>query len=351
MSKRKTPTMYDVARLAGVSQKTVSRVFNNEPFVGEKTREKVLNAAAELEFTPNVAARRLAGTKTYVIGLVFHSDIDLVSTSGGFISQLTHAALMKCHQEGYGLLLQSCGVDAVEDHRTLAQLATSGSVDGLILVPPLADSRELLDLLDSKNIKYIECFSSRSANSAVPYVAADDYKGARDLTHLLLRQGHRRIAYVAGVPSHQSSIDRRRGFEDACREAGVAAEPELIIQGAFNYESGIACARHLLALTPRPTAIMSFNDDVASGVLTVAHQMALNIPGDLSIAGFDDAGIATQLWPPLTTVRQPIGDIITLAIDLLIKSLRGESDEIGSIVLPVKTIERESVGPPRSSSI
>ena len=119
----------------------------------------------------------------------------------------------------------------------------------------------------------------------------------------------------------------------------------MVIQGGFNFESGIACARKLLILTPPPTAILAFNDDVASGVLTVAHQMAINVPVDLSIAGFDDAGIAQQLWPPLTTVRQPITDIVTLATELLLKSVRGEADEVGSIALPVQIIERESVGP------
>lgn len=337
--------MYDVARIAGVSQKTVSRVFNNEPLVSENTRKRVLDAAAQLQFSPNVAARRLATKKSFVIGLVFESSADKAKTSGGFVAEVTQAALSKCHQEGYGLLLHSCGLAQPEDHRALVQLCKGGSVDGLVLTPPLADSQPLLDLLDSQNIKYVECFSSRSASSTVPYVAVDDRQGAKDLTRLLLQMGHRRIAYIKGKATHQSSEERWQGFQSAHLEAGVEIDPTLVIQGDFTFESGISCARELLSERERPTAILAFNDDIASGVLSVAHQMAIKVPEELSIAGFDDVGIAPQLWPPLTTVKQPIRDIITLGTDLLLKLLREEPDEVGSIVLPTKVVERKSVGP------
>jgi len=336
--------MYDVATIAGVSQKTVSRVFRNEPNVGEKTRDRVLHAANQLGFSPNVAARRLATKRSSVIGLVFDTRILSVESNLGFYQLVSQASLVRCRQEGYGLLLHSCDAKKTEDRLALMQLCKGGSVDGLVLLPPLADSHELAELLSSNNIKYVECFSSRSVGAKVPYVVADDRQGAKDLTRLLIGLGHKRIAYAQGPPGIQSSQDRAIGFQEAHVEAGITMDSDLVVSSGFTFEDGIICGEQLLSLERPPTAIFAFNDSVASGILNIAHQKGIKVPSELSIAGYDDVGIAHQLWPPLTTVRQPIRAAATSCIDLLLKILSNEGFENRSIVLPVKVIERGSTG-------
>ncbi|MDC1144586.1 LacI family DNA-binding transcriptional regulator [Porticoccaceae bacterium] len=345
MNANKNPTMYDVARVAGVSQKTVSRVFRKEPNVEEKTRDRILRAANQLGFSPNVAAQRLATKQSLVIALVFDARIRSVRTNSGFYLGLSQAALVKCHQQGYGLLLHSCDAEQASDRQAILQLCKGGSVDGLVLVSPLADSHALLELLDSNNIKYVECFSSRSAGAGVPYAVANDREGAKDLTRLLIKLGHRRIAFVQADHQAQSSQERTIGFQEAHAEAGITVDPDLITLGGFTFEAGLDCGEHLLSLERPPTAILAYNDDVASGILCIAHQKGIQVPNELSIAGFDDAGIAHQLWPPLTTVRQPIRDIATCCIDILLKLLRNEVNDNQSIVFPTTVMERGSTGP------
>jgi LacI family transcriptional regulator len=184
-------------------------------------------------------------------------------------------------------------------------------------------------------------------------VRIDDFAAAREITTHLLELGHRRIGFIRGLPSTTASAERYRGFATAIAEYGLKADEAPVEQGYFTYRSGLIAAERLLARDPRPTAIFASNDDMAAATVNVAHRAGLDVPGDLSVVGFDDTAPATTVWPELTTIRQPISDMAEAAVELLMADLRngGEaSSGDNERVLEHEMIIRDSSGPPPGSS-
>lgn len=291
-------TIDDVAKTAGVSIKTVSRVVNREKNVSPKTQEKVEAVIAELNYRPNRSARGLAGNRSYLIGLVYDNPSD------NFVMRAQAGVLQECQPHHYGLALHPCDSSSPDLSDNVLEWVKYTNVDGLILTPPVCDKADLIRALQDENVPYV-VVSSVSLGDA-PYVMIDETAAAREMTEHLISIGHTRIAFIKGHPDHQASALRYKGFMQAMQNADISIEPALVLQGYFDFASGGRIAHQMLSLKNPPSAIFASNDDMAAGAVHVAHDMGLVIPKDIAIAGFDDANLSHQIWPSLSTVRQPV---------------------------------------------
>jgi LacI family transcriptional regulator len=329
-----------VAELAGVSIKTVSRVFNREPHVRGETREKVLGAAASLKYQPNLSAKRLASQRTFLIGMLY-DDPD-PANENDYVTALQSGSLRACREDGYHLLISPCRADSIELMGEVFGL--SQQVDGLIVLQPLSDMQTLNHLLLGNDIPCVRV-SQRQFNG-FPWISVADVDAADEMTEHLLQLGHRRIGFIIGDPEHGQSHDRHAGYRRALERHGIEYDRELVQQGHFDYESGCSCAEQLLSMPRRPTAIFASNDPMAMGVLSAAHEMGFDVPGELSVAGFDDSPLARHAWPPLTTVRQPIAEVARLAAKELIGRLEDRSEGPSHHCLKAELVLRRSTAVP-----
>lgn len=332
----KRATIHDVARLAGVSIKTVSRVFNDEPNVRDEIREKVRQAGSDLRYRPNAAARNLVERRSHLIGLFFENP------SSSYVTELQMGALARLRGTRYRLLIFP--VEHRDDIRGLMiETAHASGLDGIIVTPPMSDDPLILQELLASAMPF-----ARVAGDCDVYptdsVTIDDEAAAFDLTKYILSLGHRRIAFIIGDPTHRSADLRLKGFRRALREAGIDGDPQYEVAGAFSFASGLAAGMQLLSATHRPTAILASNDDMATGVLQIAHELQITVPDQLTVVGFDDTSIASMVWPQLTTIRQPIYEMSRLATDMLLHQLEtGQTSPSSQI--DYQLILRQSSGP------
>ncbi len=332
-------TIDDVALRAGVSIKTVSRVFNREPNVRQSTRDKVFATARTMGYAPNISARRLAARRSFIVALVYRDD-----DVNHYIPDIQHGALDTCRERGYNLLLHPCQGDIDDAAHEIQQLARQALLDGFIVTPPLADSRKLLTAMASLELPFVRV-SQLFRSQFSPSVSVGDRQGAFRMTEYLAGLNHRNVAFIVGNENQGASVDRLRGYRDAVKEFGLTDNPELIRQGDFTFESGSRCMTELLSLKKRPTAVFASNDDMAAGALMVAHRDGRAVPGDLSIVGFDDIAMSQRLWPPLTTVRQPTKKAAAVATAMLLDSLRTADRTPVNREIPTELVIRESAGP------
>jgi LacI family transcriptional regulator len=322
----------DVSRAAGVSIKTVSRVINNERYVRAATKARVEEAMASLGFQPSQAARALAGGKSLQIALV-------CSNPGPYyLHGLIGGLRGRCAEQGVRLIVHAYEVETDELGADVLTFFRQMGFDGAILTPPIADHEPVLDELERAGTPYVRISPGKQLERGAS-VAIDNEGAARAMTRRLIDLGHQRIGFVIGHKGFAVSEQRLGGYLSALRESGMALDGNLLQQGWFDFRSGQAAAEALLDLRRAPTAIFASSDDMAAGVLSVAHQRGLRVPGDLSIAGFDDTDLASLVWPGLTTMRQPIREMAERAADLL---FAGSEDRI---VLPSELVERASTGP------
>ncbi len=336
-------TIRDVAQTAGVSIKTVSRVLNDEPFVRDETRGKVMAAINDLGFVTNLSAKRLAKGQALAIGLLYHN------ASWHYILDVQRGVLDTARVAGYSTLMHPCDSARPTDVRDILALVTQRQVDGLIFSPPADNAKSLLESLDQTGIPFVR-LTPFDRERAWPYVTATDRIGAYEMTRYLLSLGHRRIGYVFGIPEGRASHDRFAGYREALVEAGVAYDEILVRYGNDHFDAGCEAARSLLSLTPRPTAIFCSNDEMASGVCGATQDMGLRVPGDVSVAGFDDVPLARQIWPPLTTVCQPIYDIAVAATRLLLGLLSHHAPPDLHQEIPTRLIIRQSTAAPKDET-
>jgi LacI family transcriptional regulator len=341
---RGTVTIQDVAEAAGVSTMTVSRVMNGAVNVREETRQRVLEAVAELNYSPNVAARSLAAGNATHVGLFYANPSD------AYLTQFLVGALEGARRAGCHLVLEVCEGETAEAQAEATRRFAQTNVEGVILPPPISEYEPVHAELAAANIPVVTVARARMAGDL--NVGIDDYRGAFELTRYLIGLGHRRIGLIRGHPRHMASDERHRGFVDAMVEAGIDPATAPVEQGYFSYRSGLEAAERLLDRTPRPTAIFASNDDMAAAAVGVAHRRGLDVPGDLSVVGFDDTSLATTVWPELTTIRQPIAAMAEAALDILLLKLRGRHASTAGApptnLLDFEFIERDSAGPPRS---
>lgn len=331
-------TIADVARAAGVSIKTVSRVANNEPNVREGTRAKVLKVIADLNYRPNPSARSLASRRSYLVGLLY----DNPSTS--YLVNIQEGALRASRATGYGLIIHPCVYKDPNLASELKMMIAQSKVDGLVLTPPLSDMTSVIKLLEEMGMPFARVApADRSDTDRAIYT--NDAEACAEMTMYLHSLGHEDIAFIIGHPDHGAVAQRFDGYRAGMKQCGLTVREDAVAQGYNSFESGVTCAQQLLNSTKRPTAIFASNDDMAAGVMHTAHEMGLEIPGDLSVAGFDDIPLASYLWPSLTTVRQPIRRMAALATELLLEKLGArDNGEIDSVVKSELVI-RESTGP------
>ena len=336
---KRRKTIHDVAELAGVSIKTVSRVFNREPKVKQGTRDKVFETARSLGYAPNISARRLAARRSFIVGLLYRDD-----DVNHYIPDIQHGALDACRERGYNLLLHPCEGGVGEAALEIQELARQALLDGFIVTPPLADSLELMDEMTRIRVPFVRV-SQLHRGRLSPSVAVADRLGAYRMTEYLSGLGHRDIAFIVGSKNQGASIDRLQGYRDAVVKLALRDEAAWIRQGDFTFESGGRCMTELLALKKRPTAVFASNDDMAAGALLVAHRQGFEVPADLSIVGFDDIAMSQRLWPPLTTVRQPTKKAAFAATTMLLDRLAAGHSPPSSMELETELVIRQSAGP------
>jgi LacI family transcriptional regulator len=304
-------TITDVAKEAGVSMKTVSRVLNNEPNVAKTTRERVMEAAAALQYTPNLAARGLASSRSYLIALIYDNP------SPSYISNLQRGAVAACRARGYHLVLQPMSAEDANGAAAEPLIRRLG-VDAVVVAPPLSDSAVLRDVLKRVGLRHVLIGPDDADDRAA--VQMDDRDAAARMTEHLIALGHKDIGFIEGPDDHSSSARRREGFERAMKAAGLTVRPDRVTAGDFTLKSGQDAAEQLLAdEADRPTAIFASNDDMAAGAMQIAGRKGLDVPGDISVSGFDDTPVARTVWPPMTTVAQPIRAMGERAVQRLVE--------------------------------
>jgi LacI family transcriptional regulator len=338
-------TINDVAKLAGVSMKTVSRVINKEPSVRKKTYDLVMSAVNELNYQPNIAARNLAGTSSFAIGLVYDNP------NAYYVIDMQNGVLSRCKDEGYELVIHPCSYldDNMQDE--FITMIKRSRLAGLVLTPPLSEQQSIIDMLDEMKVQYVRLLSGREND--VPErnncILVNDYAAAYEITQHLMSLGHKRIAFVLGDKEHKSTSERLAGYQQALRDHNIEPSEELLYEGSYSFESGVKGAKALLE-NGNPhgiTAILGGNDEVAAGALFAARLMNIDIPSELSITGFEDSPFSRQTWPKLTTAHQANDVISEHAARLLFSKTRGsrkQDKDIKTTFTP-SLVVRESTGP------
>ena len=304
-------TIQEVADLAKVSAKTVSRVINNEPRVRAATRNRILAAIEQLNYRPNLNARGLASNRSFLIGL-------FCDRPGDYLSEFQAGAVERCRESHMHLMVEPWDVQSPTVEKQLDTLLGQLRMEGVILLPPLSDHPLVLSKLQEAAIPIVR-IAPKHKLSTTPSIGIDDYAAAREVTAHLLQLGHRRIGFILGRPQHGATEQRYLGFIDELRAHEVPVDFDLIQTGNFLFADGLVCAERMLRSASPPTAIFASNDDMAAAVVSMARKFGIDLPGQLSVAGFDDAPVATMIWPELTTVRQPVAAMARIAADLIIR--------------------------------
>lgn len=335
------PTISDVARLASCSPMTVSRVINGEASVREETREAVLAAIAQLNYSPNKAARSLAGASEIRIALLYSNP------SASYLSEFLMGSLDQASRSDVHLQVERCEFGADEE-KVVRRLVELG-IDGFVLPSPLCDEQPLLDLLRKLKARAV-LVGPGKAEAHHSAVMIDEYQAAYDMTAHIIGLGHKRIGFIVGNPHQTASGQRLSGYLDAMSEGGLDVPEGMVMQGLFTYRSGIDAATRLLDQPDPPSAIFASNDDMAAATVAVAQRRHLDVPADLSVCGFDDTAIASTIWPELTTIRQPIRQMTAWAVDAgarMLKAKRaGERVKPETKTLPYTLVRRESDAAP-----
>jgi LacI family transcriptional regulator len=336
------PTINDVARLAQVSKKTVSRVINRSPFVSVETRERVDKVIADLGYIPDPQAQGLAFRRSFVIGFIYNNP------NPQYIVNAQQGILDAARQRGFELMVRPCDMGSPTFLDDMRAFVERQKLFGVIMFPRVSEDERLADLLAGLGCPYVRV-ASVALDDPECMVVSHDAEGAYEAARHLAALGHRRIALITGPKTFRSAHERRRGFEAGLVSSGLTLDPRYVAEGEYTFESGVAQADALLRLEARPTAICTLNDEMAAGVYRAAHVLGLSIPGDLSVVGFDDAPIATRLWPPLTTVLLPIGEMGRRAAEALMADLGAgatEAEAIAASRITPSLIVRESTAAP-----
>lgn len=335
------PTINDIARLAGVSKKTVSRVINDSPLLTEETRDKVKLVIAEHGYVPNPQARALALGRNFLIGLVHDNP------NAQMILNMQQGILEGLRDTEFAMVVQPVNRSSPTLIEDMREFIVRQRLYGIVILPPISENDAVAKMCKEAGCRYVRMGSAVLDNSA-HMVASNDRDAVRDATEFLIAQGHSRIAIVTGPHGFRSAAERLAGFEDALTAANMKLPRSFRAQGEYTFESGLSATEKLLDLSPRPTAIFASNDEMAAAVLYAARLRGIDVPEELSIIGFDDTPIASRVWPPLTTVRWPI---VAMGRSAAHKLIAGAIDEVDPENEPSEflstLIRRGSVAPPK----
>lgn len=314
------PTISDVAALSGVGRSTVSRVLSNSPNVSDDVRARVLRAVEKTNYRVNLQARVLAKGQTPSLCWVLPIDID-VEPNSFYNAMIEIGAFRAAAEAGFILNLRPLYPNSPNKAEIIRDLILHQGALGLVLTSPFSDDCALIGQALSLNVPIIAIGAGKNGRALIDGVGLDDEKASHDLTTHLLEKGHQKFAFVHGAPNDASSQLRFDGFCRALSEAGLDLESVAIFHGSYNFRTGSEIGLEILRGSELPSAIVCANDDMAAGVIFRLHESGISVPKDISVTGFDDAPIASVLWPPLTTVKQPVKRIAKRAIELLISRL------------------------------
>ncbi|MEM7703168.1 MAG: LacI family DNA-binding transcriptional regulator [Pseudomonadota bacterium] len=334
------PTINDVASLAGVSKKTVSRVINNSPLLSEKTRLKVQSVIEDIGFVPSLQARALALSRNFIIAVI------LDNPNAQFLVNVQQGILDELKGTEYGLMVQPVDRTSADLYDNIRAFLERHRPHGLVLLPPISEDDAVAQICEDFGCGYIR-MGSIKLGAAEHTISSNDREAVREAVSYLIAKGHSRIGLIEGPEGFTSPRERRAGFEEALAEAGLALAPELVRPGRYTFESGVEAGQSLVDLENPPTAIFACNDEMAIGAIIAARRSGLLIPEDLSVIGFDDTPLSSHIWPALTTVRWPIVEMARMAARKLIA--RDDKETAARWQLPSELIERTSVIPPKAS--
>jgi LacI family transcriptional regulator len=332
---RKNITIQDVAKTAGVSVSTVSRVLNNKADVAEETLEKIQSVIKDLGYASSLAARSMRSLRTNVIGLL------LPDVATPYCQQILKGANRAIAASNYDLIIYTNGnsweYDTAEQESHYVMLLNGGIVDGVIVVTPTA--------LGFKTNAPLVIIDPNNESPDLPSVISTNREGAFEAMQYLTSLGHRRIGHITGRIDLISAGLRLQGYKDGLAAAGIPYDESLVQVGDYLLETSLACAERLLSLDPRPTAVFASNDMSAMGMYEAVAKAGLRIPEDISIVGFDNLSEAAYLQPPLTTVDQFVADMADLATQKLIRLLDGQGDDEKLSIIPTRLVIRDSCIP------
>ncbi|MFP5391572.1 MAG: LacI family DNA-binding transcriptional regulator [Gammaproteobacteria bacterium] len=333
---RKTSKLSEVAALAGVSPITASRAIRGVGYVSEAARERIMAAAAQLNYTPDMLARRMRGDKSKLIGVFVNNYGSVV------LHEIIRTISAIARPQGYDLVVFNAErFDRPGRSETCEML--SKLCDGLLLLLPNAND----GYLDVVNQQRFPCvlvnFDAKPMN--VPVVAVENRIGARRAVEHLLGLGHRRIGFIAGTSATGQSAERFLGYTDALNAAGIDVDPALCVEGAFNQTGGYSATERLLALPVPPTAIFAANDEMAFGAIDAAASRGMAVPRDLSVIGFDDIPTSSYVFPKLTTMRQPYDAMAERAVREVLDLIEGKPWHARRIAFPMELMLRHSTAP------
>jgi LacI family transcriptional regulator len=310
--------------------------MNAEPNVSAKTHERVMAAVTALEYHPNLSARSLAGSRSFLVAALVDEKLTLDHWRTGhgtdYLARIQLGATLACREAGYHLLVVLVDHGTPAGRQQLTRMLATLKPDGVILTPPSADSEVALGDLRRTGTPYVRLGPEHSHGGGLR-LSLNDRSAARGMTDYLVSLGHRRIGFIGGDERYGSSRARRDGFTEAMAARGLATP--WMPCGDYTFQSGLTCGRAMLARTRRPSAIFASNDEMALGCMAAAAECGLRVPDDVSIAGFDDSGGSRLSRPALTTLRQPIEDMAALAARALIDgSVSQDCDREGGRELP-----------------
>ncbi len=327
------PTIKDVAELAEVHPSTVSRVINGNPRISEKTKNRVLLIIKKLGYTPNAIARGLKTKRTHTLGMLI-PDI-----TNPFFAEIARGVEDAANKNSFNVIL--CNTDdKLKKERTYLDILKEKRVDGLILGTAHTKDDSILEL-EKNNFPYI-LVSRNIEELDKNCIIIDDVVGGIMATEYLIRLGHRRIAHITGPLKVRAAIDRVDGYKNALKKYHIEYKEELIEEGDFRIKSGYQAMKKFLDLPEPPTAIFAANDLLALGAMQAIQKMKFHIPEDFSIIGFDDIRVSSFVYPPLTTIRQPMLEMGILAVKMLLKIIEEGEFNQRRIILQPKLIIRES---------
>ncbi|MBO0795638.1 MAG: LacI family DNA-binding transcriptional regulator [Ktedonobacteraceae bacterium] len=338
-------TIKDIARLAGVSHATVSRVLNYHPSVRPAVRDRVWQVIKEYKYTPQAAARHLVNQRTHVIGVLFPRSAHYLLTNPIFAS-LCQGIGQVCVQQGY-ISMHSIGLRDMEE-KMLFDMLLSRHFDGIVLISSDMNDRLPLFLKEAR-IPYVRIGHDPHVDD-LKYIDVDNVGGAYQAVTHLISLGHRRIACIKGPDWEVCVPARYEGYRKALQEAGLTLDPALVDEGDWSHTSGYEAMQRFLQLNAPPTALFSCNDLMAAGALRAMYERGLSAPDDIAIVGFDDLPQTSFIIPPLTTIHQPSVEMGRCATEMLIDQLEGKDAQSTHLIFSTTLVVRQSCGALRRHS-
>ncbi|WP_068546897.1 LacI family DNA-binding transcriptional regulator [Thalassotalea crassostreae] len=316
-------TINDVAKLSGVSIKTVSRVINKEASVRQATREKVLAAVSELNYQPNLAARSLAGTSSYTIAYIYDNP------NAYYIIDMQNGILNECRKQDFELVIHPCNSKSGDIVDEISNMIRHSRIAGVVLTPPFSEMEDVIQKLHDMGVKFVRIFSgNKSKDNLSSCIMVNDFDASYELTKHLIELKHKDIGFICGGKEHKSTDERLNGYKAALTDHDIAINNDYIVDGEYSFESGVKGSEALLQLKNKPTAIFGCNDEIAAGALFGSRLQNIKIPDQLAVVGFENSPFSRQTWPQITTADQPNQTIAENATSMLISDIRGTNKEL-----------------------